>query len=285
MAHPHRSDATESHNEKMRKMTEHYGSASGPANNIPAPTNRLKGEGPEPASGFGMDASGMPKARGDRMTRSRGVPNRRHGGKVGKKADGGDVSSIEEANRDQSLANPPARARGGRTKGKAGHTHVNVIVAPQGGPAGPGGMPPPVLPPGGSALPPGAGGPPPPMPPRPLMAGPGGPGGPPMMPPGAGAPGGLPPGLMPPHARGGAVGRAKGGAVHKDAKQDKKLIEKTLKDEGLVRSDKAEKEPLEGRARGGRMNQPHMTAGAISGPGRLEKIGEKPHNAGKPQAV
>ena len=29
----------------------------------------------------------------------------------------------------------------------------------------------------------------------------------------------------------------------------------------------------------------HMTAGAATGPGRLEKIGKKPHDAGEPQEV
>lgn len=75
------------------------------------------------------------------------------------------------------------RARGGRTKHKAG-TNVNVIVAPH--PPAPGmAGPPPMMPPPRPPMmpPPGAGGPPPPgMPP-------GGPGGPP------------PPGMMPPGAR------------------------------------------------------------------------------------
>lgn len=82
-----------------------------------------------------------------------------------------------------------------------------------------------------------------------------------------GAPGGVPPGLIPP--------RASGGAVHKDEAQDKDLIQKTLKAEGLVRE----------RATGGRMPHHHMTAGAVTGIGRLEKIGKKPKDAGPPQAV
>lgn len=105
------------------------------------------------------------------------------------------------------------------------------------------------------------------MPPKPPMGA-----GPMGMPPGAaglpmapGAPGGLPPGIVPP--------RARGGAVHKDEAQDKDLIAKTLKAEGLVRE----------RASGGRM--PHMTAGAATGEGRLEKIGKHGKNAGRPQAV
>ena len=108
------------------------------------------------------------------------------------------------------------------------------------------------------------------------------------MPPGAGAPmarppmaagaPGMPPGVMP---------RAKGGRVHPDEAEDKKLIMKTLKDQGLVRSDKAEHMGLRGRAAGGRLpNQNHhMDAGAVTGVGRLEKIGMKPKSAGKPQAV
>ena len=81
--------------------------------------------------------------------------------------------------------------------------------------------------------------------------------------------------------------RAKGGRVHGDEAEDKALIMKTLKSEGLVRSDKPKKMPVEGetegRASGGKIvgsdsrvkwgNVPsHMTAGAVSGEGRLEKI-------------
>ena len=86
--------------------------------------------------------------------------------------------------------------------------------------------------------------------------GPGGPmaGGPPMMPPGA-----MPPGMMPPRARGGKVN-------HADAKEDKAMIKK------MVKSDS-----LKGRARGGKV---HMTAGAGTGEGRLEKEAARIRNKG-----
>jgi hypothetical protein len=73
---------------------------------------------------------------------------------------------------------------------------------------------------------------------------------------------------MPPRARGGKV-------EHADAKEDKAMIKKMVKPESLK------------RARGGRLpNQKHhMTAGAASGDGRLEKIGKKAHDAGRPQTV
>ena len=79
-------------------------------------------------------------------------------------------------------------------------------------------------------------------------------------------PGGMPPGMMPPRAKGGR-------------------IEESLKAQGLSRSDHAIKRSV--RASGGRLpNQKHhMTAGALSGEGRLEKIGEKPKSAGTPQKV
>lgn len=228
-----KSAVKDSINAKMRAMTDGYGSASGPANNKLAPSNREKGEGPQDAAGFGMEGNGMPKARGDKAGRGRPpianpVPTYKTGGAV-------------------------ARARGGRAKKGSGKTNVNVIIAPQGGAPGAGAPPPMPMPPPAMAKPPMA---PPPMMKPPMGPPPGGPGaGLPMAP---GAPGGMPPGLIPPRAAGGAV-------------------EQTLKAEGLVRSDKPE-----GRARGGKV---HMTAGAATGVGRLEKIGEKPHNAGKPQAV
>ena len=276
MAHPQKADAAAGHTAKLRRMTDDYGSAAGPSENIPAESSRLKQEGPEDSVGFGADAS-LPRARADRGARSKRttaanpVSTYRKGGRVhhGKKrADGGDVSAIEEANKNQSIA---SRARGGRMKGKG--THVNVIVAPQGA-GGPGAVPPPVIPVG--APPPAAA-----MPPRPPMGMP--PGGPPMggaMPPpglvGApGAPGGMPPGLMPPRAKGGRV-------KHADEKEDKALIMKTLRDEGLTRADHEVK-----RARGGKIKSIHdMTAGAASGPGRLEKIELQEHQGKmKSQAV
>jgi hypothetical protein len=80
--------------------------------------------------------------------------------------------------------------------------------------------------------------------------------------------------------------RASGGRVHEDEAEDKGLIKRTLKEEGLVRSDKAEKEPLEGetaRARGGMV---HLTGGAGGGLGRLEKAeAEKRRGHGKAQVV
>jgi hypothetical protein len=73
---------------------------------------------------------------------------------------------------------------------------------------------------------------------------------------------------MPPRARGGRV-------RHSDEAQDKALIHKTLQDEGLIRSDKE-------RARGGGVR---MTAGAESGPGRLEKVALQKRHPIKAQAV
>ena len=312
MAHPHKSEAASAHTAKMRNLTEDYGSASGPANNITSPQERLKGEAGETHVGFGADSANASAKRGDRPARRavaanpvatyarggkvkhrddggaidadkqsstqsqqqsqasgmNGVAGRKvldeyntpraKGGRTKHREDGGDVSAIEKANREQNESAPRstggviARARGGRMHhGKKGSTHVNVIVAPQGGAGGP---------------PPGAG----PSPQRAALAAGAHPpmGGPPMMPPpGAGGPPGGPP-MMPPGGPGGPppmMPRARGGKVmgdHPDASQDKELIEKTLREEGLVR-----------KAKGGGIT---MHAGAVTGIGRLEKMGKHP---------
>lgn len=261
MAHPHQKDSASAHTAKMRRMTKDYGDAS--ADNIKTPSEFLKGNGGEDAVGFGADSAGATARRGDRPARrsvtANPVATLKHGGGVGnKKGDGSPTGSVAH------------RARGGRTKHKG--THVNVIVAPQGGGAGGGAMPMPVrpVPPVGMAPPGGPPGAPPGMPP----------GGPPGMPPGAGAmpprpmpPGMPPPGMMPPRKHGGRIHKHDGGEV-----------EASLKAQGLERSDKEIK-----RARGGRLpNQVHeMTAGALTGEGRLQKMGrhDKAKNAGKPQPV
>jgi len=173
-----------------------------------------------------------------------------------------------------------ARASGGRTK-KAGHTHVNVVVAPQAGGGGGGG--PPVLPVPAMAPPmPGAGGAPP-MPPRPPMGG---------MPPGAmgGMPGAMPPPGLPVRKSGGRIALKSGGGIgkgikpggmsdsgsHKDEKQDRAIIKAMVKNQALKRAD------------GGSVNKFKMNKhfGGGSGLGRLEKIGEtKKVMHKKPQAV
>ena len=270
MAHPHKSEVSAAHNAKLRGMTRHYGLASGPADNIISPQERLKGEeGPEAHVGFGAEGDAA-TARSDRPARrsasanpiatyARGgkVKHKEDGGKVpmprprpeGREPDASDLYSSADSKRlssQRAQGGVIARARGGRAKHGKGATHVNVIVTPQGGAPGmpPMGGPPPQL----AALAAGA---------RPPM------GGPPMPPPG-GPPGGppmpmggpLPGGPMPPRAKGGRVH-----TPHGDEAEDKALINKTLKEEGLIR-----------KARGGGI---HMTAGALTGEGRLEKMGIK----------
>ena len=230
MAHPHKKEASEALNAKMRRMTSDY--AGSPTKEIKAPSENLKGEAGETHVGLGADSENASAKRGDRPARrsmaANPIPTYKKGGRVKEeatpKADGGVI----------------ARDRGGRAH-KKGSTHVNVIVGPQGGqPA----SPPPMLPPQlAGAMP---------KPPMPPMGGPP-PGGPPMMPPGAGGP---PPGgpPMPLRARGGKV---MGG--HPTLSKDADTIDKTMKEEGLVR-----------KAKGGGV---HMTAGAVTGEGRLEKMG------------
>lgn len=233
MAHPLKTDSSDSHNAKLRRMTRDYGSASGPDNNRLAAVEALKDEGPEHHVGFGADYASA-TSRGDKPARRAVAAN-----PIATYKKGGNVE---------------ARARGGRMQHKGkGSTHVNVIVAPHGAGAAPPAMPSPQL----AAL---AGGPKPPMPMPPPGPPPGGP------PPGAmGAPPmGPPPGAMgaPP------MMRKRGGKVHSDEAQDKQLIKKELKDEGLIR--KAKGGSIVGDE-GKLKSTKFMTAGSVSGPGREEK--------------
>lgn len=264
MAHPHRAEVKGLHNAKLRAMTRHYGAASGPANNIVTPGERLKNENvgqPEADVGFGADAA-MAFPRSDRPARrsvaANPVPTYARGGKVKHRDDGGavDAKPVGPTGRERISSDGKVsgfseggviqRARGGRAKGA---THVNVIVAPQGQGAGAIQTPPPAL----AAL--AAGASPPPMPAGPPPA-------PPMAPPGAGGP---PP--MPMRAKGGRIKGEIDTPTHDDLDEDKRdLISKTLEEEGLIR-----------KARGGGI---HMTAGAATGIGRLEKMGIKARHRG-----
>ena len=227
MAHPHKKDASDATGAKLAKMTKNYGLADPSANKL-APVNEQKGSGslPEDVVGFGSDANGKTAKRGDKparkSTNANPVATYAKGGKVGSggmtvDGNGGKITKHVVS---KGISEGPTggdivgRARGGRLKaGKKHGTHVNVIVAPQGGP--PQGMagPSPQL----AGLAAGAH-PPMPMPPAPPPGGPP-PGGPmaagPMPP---GPPGGPPP--MMGRKRGGKVTeeglvkRAKGGGLH-----------------------------------------------------------------------
>ena len=141
-------------------------------------------------------------------------------GGAAKKADGGEVEekgvsgpdkngmatykgrmSLMDAQKDKGQGQRAGFKDGGAVSSKKkGGTTVNVIIAPQGGGAGPGSGPP-LVPPGGLAMPPpGA------LPPRPPMPPPAGPAAmPPGLPPGG--PSAMPPGgVMPLRANGGRVG-------------------------------------------------------------------------------
>ena len=142
------------------------------------------------------------------------------------------------------------RARGGGTKkhGKAGHTHINIMVAPKGA-GGDAGAPPPGAPPPGLGAPPMVPkGPMPPPPGGPMGAGP--PGMPPgMPPPGMGGPPGMkPPGMM---KRG---GRTQPSGISSKANIDK-WADRTRSN---TRYEKGGKVPMKG--------------GADSGEGRLDKV-------------
>ncbi len=154
---------------------------------------------------------GMASSSGGGVNTTPRVINRKRGGAVVLRADGGEVRQRSDR---------PGRAFGGRLggkkkkSGKSGN-HVNVIVQAHPKP------PMPMMPPPGVA----AG--PPPMPPKPPMmpppAGPG-PGG---APPGVGAgpmppPGALPPPGMPPRYTGGRAYK-KGGAVFSGAQTKKSM--------------------------------------------------------------
>lgn len=277
MAHPHKKASVDGHNAKLKRMTDDYGLGAGHGSNKLAPPNKYKAEGPEDVPSFGADSTApLPSAgRRSRQIVANPVATLRHGGKAAK------------------------RAAGGRTKGKGkkhgAGTHVNVIVAPQG--AGAGGMagrPPvaavPAMVP--RPMPPAAGGPP--AGPKPPMGGAPMGGSPMAGAPGAAPPpGAMPPGVMPP--------RKRGGRVHPDEAEDKALIEKTLKKHHLVRKDgggveadysrheQGLKPPSGGSpeisGRRGTVKHHHMTAGAGSGEGRLERIGEKPARRGHAQVV
>lgn len=167
------------------------------------------------ACGGGMSSGGV--------TAPSGIVNRKSGGAVALRAEGGSVKQ---------RADRPGRAFGGRLgggkkkKSGKGGNHVNVIISPHPKPAMA------MAPPPGVAAPP----PPMPMPPKPMMPPPGGgappPGAGPMPPPGA-----LPPPGMPPRYAGGAVAYKKGGAVFSGAQMK---VSNTAKRGGVAGSIKAD---------------------------------------------
>jgi len=272
MAHPNKAEGITGHNAKLKRFTQDYGAANS-AQYKTAPVDKLKKNGPEDAVGYGAE-DGTAKARGDRKARSTTSANPiatyKKGGRVAerekaeRRAEGGrlpppvplprvepkakTVPMEGKPNESALMKGRTARAAGGAVKTKAmggGVIGGQVPMRADGGRVRKGTtsvniivapQQQPQTPP--PVLPvPGAGGPP-----LPDAAPPPPPAGPPGAPPGAEGPmGGLPPGMMAPGAipPGLIPPRAKGGRV------------------GM-------------RARGGR-----MTAGAESGPGRLEKTANR----------
>lgn len=244
--HPNRKEGIQGHNQKLKRMTQDYGAADSVM--FKAAKGELK-NGPQDAQGFGEGDAPAPRGdKGRRTSAANPVATYAKGGRV--RAQGGGVISGAVAMRadggrlEGEMGAPSNVGTGRSNKGRRASTNVNIIVAPQSPQPSPVASPamPPPMPAGGP--PPGAG------------AGPGGPGG---MPPG---PGMIPPGAVPPGMP--QLPRAKGGRVHPDEAQDKSLVKKMVKSTAL-------------RARGGSIK---MTAGAESGPGRLEKTAARARRQG-----
>lgn len=269
MTHPNKADSVKGNNAKLRKYTEDYGAADPKMNKL-ASVDRFKKNGPEEAVGYGAE-DGKATPRGDRPARKSSAANPiatyAKGGRVRQRADGGRLEG------EMGTPGGMLGSRGSRSKGKSASTNVNIIVAPQ-APAQPQPAPPPLE---GLA---GEGGPPPSPPlgmgPVGPSAGagapPGGPGGPgPLA--GMGGPGGRPLGATPPGLP--QIPRKRGGRVHPFSKkehpdevEDKALVKDMVKPSALK------------RAAGGR-----MTAGAESGPGRLEKTANRARRQGGDKSV